>query len=239
MDGTQPATEALFYKTPYQTEAVASLDEVARDEKENLFVVFGATLFYPQGGGQKGDRGKIVLADDLDVPVLDTRKNLGSIRHYVEADSAAEDALRDVRSGTAVTHVVDWGLRYHQMRIHTVGHLLHCFLEEVKGEKLPDPVRSPLSDTGGENHYGFADRFDADDLRDATRLLNSFTSERHSIQTEADPTTPTFRWWHCEGWKIPCGGVHPEDVNEVELVEAEMTTKKQRSSRVIFRFATQ
>ena len=82
-------------------------------------------------------------------------------------------------------------------------HLIHCMLEQTLGRAIAHPVRSPLSDEGGENQYEFVGEFDEDDLRRATDALNEFCSASHDIRTEADISQGQgFRWWQCENWPM-------------------------------------
>ncbi|HMO44837.1 MAG TPA: alanyl-tRNA editing protein [Rubrivivax sp.] len=88
------------------------------------------TVFYPQGGGQAGDAGVLLLADGRELRVADTRKGAlpGEIVHRL-ADAADAAALQP---GDAVTAVVDAARRAAHMRFHTATHLL-CAL-------VPHPV---------------------------------------------------------------------------------------------------
>lgn len=218
------STTLLFHDEPYERSATSVVEDIARDEKGNLFVVLAETLMYPQGGGQMGDRGSLELAGDLAIPIVDTRKDGGVVRHYV----GIEESLLSAASGAPATVELDWAHRYQQMRIHSAAHLIHCFVEQIKGESLPPPRQSPLSPDGGENQYDYCDRFDADDVALATRLMNEFVaSESHPIVTRADNERGDgFRWWFCEDWAIPCGGVHPRDAAEIGEVHTEFRIKK-------------
>ncbi len=88
------------------------------------------TVFYPQGGGQAGDAGVLLLADGRELPVADTRKGAlpGEIVHRL-ADGADGAALQP---GDEVTAVVAPARRAAHMRFHTATHLL-CAL-------VPHPV---------------------------------------------------------------------------------------------------
>ena len=72
------------------------------------------TLFYPMGGGQPGDTGRIGS-----FRVLDTRKGETSdaILHVMEPGFA-------LAPGEFVRVAIDWDRRYRHMRFHTALHLL-------------------------------------------------------------------------------------------------------------------
>ena len=62
-------TEELFRADATLTECAARITQV--DERG---VQLDRTVFYPQGGGQAGDRGELLLADGRVVAIADTRK---------------------------------------------------------------------------------------------------------------------------------------------------------------------
>ncbi|MGD9601191.1 MAG: alanyl-tRNA editing protein [Gammaproteobacteria bacterium] len=84
------------------------------------------TVFYPEGGGQPGDAGELVLDDGSILPIVTTRATPEGILH-VPAEGGALPA-----PGTELTARIDWDTRHRHMRVHTCLHLL-CAL-------IPHPV---------------------------------------------------------------------------------------------------
>jgi len=78
-------------------------------------VCLDVTAFYPQGGGQPGDQGKLLGADGEYV-VLDTRKEGGDVWHTLQREPPP--------IGTAVRGELDWARRYRLMRYHSALHVL-------------------------------------------------------------------------------------------------------------------
>ena len=70
------------------------------------------TVFYPLGGGQAGDTGRIG-----EWRVLDTRKNGDVVLHVVENPLGIEPGMK-------VRLELDWERRHRLMRLHTALHLL-------------------------------------------------------------------------------------------------------------------
>ena len=205
----------LYFADPYRTSAECDVVRAGADERGE-FAVLSAGLFYPQGGGQKGDRG-LLRADGRTVAVTDTRSVDGEVRHYL--DGAAP--------GGRVRQELDWDFRYHQMKLHSAAHFLHCALEREIGSALPYPVRAPLSETVGECHYEFTDRFDDAVLQSAVEAMNRHTAAGHAITTKAaEELGPGFRTWHSGGDTVPCGGLHPRTSDEIGAVEARMRVKR-------------
>ena len=112
-------SEALFRDDSYLREARATILSVG-----DRGVVLDRTIFYPQGGGQPGDRGVLVLDDGAELAIADTvydadRKTI----LHIPADGGASPP-----PGTGVTLRLDWDRRYKRMRAHTALHLLSVVL---------------------------------------------------------------------------------------------------------------
>lgn len=95
-----------------------------RDTPAGPEVALDASAFYPQGGGQNGDRGQLLAAAPGGPPqtwkVTDTRLDKGTgVVWQLLAESSSPPAV-----GTAVTGQVDAPRRLRQMARHTGEHLL-------------------------------------------------------------------------------------------------------------------
>jgi misacylated tRNA(Ala) deacylase len=101
--------EAVFRTDPYLAAGEAAVIAVTADSVE-----LDRTLFYPAGGGQPGDTGRIG-----GFRVLDTRKGEapGQILHMMEPGFA-------LSSGLMASISIDWNRRHRHMRMHTALHLL-------------------------------------------------------------------------------------------------------------------
>jgi misacylated tRNA(Ala) deacylase len=97
------------------------------------------TVFYPQGGGQAGDRGTLLRAGGKPVAVVDTLKGDGPER-VVHVLAPASPPLE---VGEALTLELDWPRRYRLMRLHTALHLLSCVITApvTGGNIVPEKAR--------------------------------------------------------------------------------------------------
>jgi len=108
-------TEKVFYQDSYQkthrSEVVEVLDQG---------LVLAATIFYPLGGGQPGDTGRLQI-NGREYHVVDTRfaEDRVKIIHFLE-----EEDLSAIHSGDAVEMEIDWERRHRLMRMHSSMHLL-------------------------------------------------------------------------------------------------------------------
>jgi alanyl-tRNA synthetase len=106
--------------------------EVLAAQRQNghVTIVTGETPFYPEGGGQIGDRGVIETESGGLLEIFDTRKQNGSILHLgrlLRGDAAEFDR------GRHVTLRIDRERRDAAMRNHSATHILHYALREIRG----------------------------------------------------------------------------------------------------------
>jgi misacylated tRNA(Ala) deacylase len=78
------------------------------------------TVFYPTGGGQPGDTGKLVLASGATIDIVDTIK--GEMPDEVIHVPAPGAVLPEF--GAEAAAEIDWVRRHRLMRMHTCLHLL-------------------------------------------------------------------------------------------------------------------
>ncbi len=82
--------------------------------------MLAATIFYPLGGGQPGDTGRLQIGGRA-YHVVDTRfaKERLNIVHFLQ-----EEDLSGIQVGDAVDMEIDWERRHRLMRMHTSMHLV-------------------------------------------------------------------------------------------------------------------
>jgi misacylated tRNA(Ala) deacylase len=112
-------TELLFRDDAYLRTATARVLAVSERGIE-----LDRTVFYPLGGGQAGDTGRLVRAPGDALAIADTRK--GETPDRVLHLPAPGGPLP--QPGETVTLEIDWPRRYRLMRLHTALHLLSCVI---------------------------------------------------------------------------------------------------------------
>jgi len=112
-------TELLFREDAYLRTATARVLAVSERGIE-----LDRTVFYPLGGGQAGDTGRLLRAPGDALAITDTRK--GETPDRVLHLPAPGGPLP--QPGETVTLEIDWPRRYRLMRLHTALHLLSCVI---------------------------------------------------------------------------------------------------------------
>lgn len=213
-----------FYENPYLTEINTVVIGVFIENDQNCIQV-ADNIFYPRGGGQKGDKG-ILTVNDINYNVVDTIKDPYNEEGIIMITD--KEVPEDIK-GQAIFCKLDWEFRNKQMKLHTSAHLHHCLLEKTAGKSLPFPKVSDIQD-------GFAfNRYESDEI---TPELVEKTNEAflntivlgEEVKTYPDTIKKGFRWWECFGYKIPCGGTHIKNISEIGKVEIKYNKKKGMST---------
>ena len=117
-------TKKLYYEDSHLKEftaTVLSCEErlTAKGKKDGYAVVLDQTAFFPEGGGQLGDRGWID-----GVEVYDTHEKGGVILHYTKTP---------VEVGKTITGKLDFAERFSRMQEHSGEHIVSGIVHRLHG----------------------------------------------------------------------------------------------------------
>lgn len=112
-------TEKLFYKDSHLFETAAVVEKICLYEGKPA-VVLNRTVFFPEGGGQPGDTGKIGGAE-----ITDTQEKDGVIYHIFRGE-------KDFAEGETVACRLDES-RFYRMQAHTGEHIVSGVAHRLYG----------------------------------------------------------------------------------------------------------
>jgi len=220
-----PETRRLFHEDAYIRRFTAKVLGV----NEN-FIILDATAFYPEGGGQLGDKGYLEI-NGRRIHVVDTQKVGNVIVHVLESPLSKEV------EGQKVVGEVDWSIRYKRMRHHTATHIVLGAIRRVLGdhvwqagaEKSEEKARLDVT------HYKMPSE---DEIEKIERLANTIVDNAIPVRihylprNEAEkiygfalyqggvPMYPIIRVVEIPEWDAEaCFGTHVRNTSEVGAIK--------------------
>ena len=136
---------------------------VSKKDGEMYQLVFNITPFYPEGGGQVGDKGYVEDEHGDVVYILDTKKENNVIIHFTKNLPKHKDEVLKV--------VVDAKQRYRTECNHTATHLLHQALREVLGDHV-EQKGSAVHSKYLRFDFSHFSKLTVDELREVENFVN-------------------------------------------------------------------
>lgn len=190
------------------------------------YIVLDKTYFYPEGGGQEPDHGKI---DNL--RVLDVQKIGNVVVHKVDGDVA------EIKENSTINCEIDWARRIQLMQHHTATHIINGAARKILGNHVwqsgaHKSVKSARLDL---THY---ERIRDEELERIEKLANRIVSENREIRVkfmERNSAEKEYGFRLYQGGVVPggeirvvnikdwdveaCGGIHLNNTKDVELIK--------------------
>lgn len=226
-------TELLFRDDAYATDFEAKVLSAEPGK-----VVLDRTLFYPEGGGQPGDTGVLLLPDGRELRVGDARKGAAPD----EVVHLLADAALALTPGMRLTGRIDWERRHRLMRMHTCLHLLSAVI-------IAPVTGGAVGDGYGRLDFDLPESPERDEVqaklnalirRDAPVAFRWITEAELDARPELVKTMSVqpprgrgqVRLVEVEGIDLqPCGGTHVRRIGEIGEVAISKVEKKGKQNR--------
>ena len=203
----------MYYTQPYLKTLKATVISVDGNN-----VMTDQTIFYPEGGGQDGDRGFVG-----NVKVLDTKKAPDGNSILITEDASS------LKVGDSVELVLDWEHRHTCMVTHTAQHLLSGLLYTMYGigtvavhmAKDYLTIETDQQSIPSSQIDGLVERANKEILADRKVSYAEMSHEdamalglRRSIKVEGPVRIVTIE----DVDRIACGGVHVSGTLQIRLI---------------------
>ncbi|NND52109.1 MAG: alanine--tRNA ligase [Flavobacteriaceae bacterium] len=150
---------------------------VSKKDGEMFQLVFNLTPFYPEGGGQVGDKGYLEDEHGDVVYILDTKKENNVIIHF------AKNLPKHLNESFKA--VVDEKQRFRTACNHTATHLLHQALREVLGDHVEQKGSAVHSKYLRFDFSHFA-KLTTEELRDVENFVNARIDGKLALEEKRD-----------------------------------------------------
>lgn len=211
----EDVTKKLYDKDSYMKEFDAKVVEI-----EGKKVVLNQTCFYPEGGGQVGDIGKI-----NGVGVLDTQKEIEKIITINGKEKPIGSKIIHTlekepyfKVGDTVHGKIDWERRYRIMRLHSASHF--TYYVALKTLDNPEVKGSYVDDVKDRTDFVLDERIDPEKLKRIEEEVNGILSKNIKIKRYRDSNNPILLCWESEDLPMMhCGGTHVKNTSEIGKIK--------------------
>lgn len=234
-------TELMYIQYPDLFELSAQVTNHGVDSK-GIYLVLNQSLFYPQGGGQPADQGRIIGANAA-YKVFDVRNVDGEVHHYII------DNNQVIHPGCSVTIKIDKDRRMLNSKYHTAGHLIAAVVEKInpelkaiKGHQFPREAYVEFDGTLSNS----------DDF--LTKIISNvleFITNNAAVKTEelipedmttiaeelpyAVPKDKALRVCCIAGFSpVPCGGTHVRTLADIASLEIKKSKNKKGKTKIYY-----
>lgn len=228
--------ELLFREDAYERSCSAKVVAVGPEG-----IRLDRTVFYPTGGGQPGDHGRIITAEGRAIAIIDTRKGESGddVVHVPEADAELPAV------GSSVTAEIDWERRHRLMRMHSCMHLLCAVVSgdvtggQVGAEKSRLDFNLPDTKLDKEAITSELNRLIAEDhpVRSSWISESELAAQPELVRTmSVKPPSGSGQVRVLEIVDVdlqPCGGTHVRSTAEIGPVRVGKIENKGRQNRRI------
>ena len=190
--------EILCYSDSYLKECKSKVMEV-----NDHGVVLDQTIFYPGGGGQPSDNGKLI-GENNEYLVKGLKRIDGQIVHLI--DGSKPEINSEVNS------IIDWDKRYKLMRTHTALHILCGVIWRDYSASVTGGDMKPLA---GRMDFEL-EEMSADFSKEVEEKINTEISESRNIKIYQLPREEAFKIPDLIRTKI---NLLPEGIEFVRIVD--------------------
>ena len=190
--------EILCYSDSYLKECKSKVMEV-----NDHGVVLDQTIFYPGGGGQPSDNGKLILENN-EYLVKGLKRIDGQIVHLIDGSKPGINS--------EVNSIIDWDKRYKLMRTHTALHILCGVIWRDYSASVTGGDMKPLA---GRMDFEL-EEMSADFSKEVEEKINTEISESRNIKIYQLPREESFKIPDLIRTKI---NLLPEGIEFVRIVD--------------------
>ncbi|MCP1182310.1 alanyl-tRNA editing protein [Paenibacillus sp. 1781tsa1] len=225
-------TQKIYYDSAYTREWHTTITGKV-DKEDGVYVTLAETAFYPHGGGQPCDLGRIGGITVLDVNIED-----GAVWHKLERAPEQNEVHCEL----------DWERRFDHMQQHTGQHLLSAVtLKMAEAMTLSFHLGTEYdtidvaAELGADQLTAIEQEVNRQIYRNA-RINTSWvtTDEAAQLPLVKQPTvTEDIRIVEIEGVEYnACGGTHVLATGEIGIIKLLKTEKVKGGTRIYFKCGT-
>jgi Ser-tRNA(Ala) deacylase AlaX len=195
------STMKIFQTNSYQKEFTAILLEITPKG-----IVIDQTCFYPESGGQPGDKGHFEY-NGHKVLIKNTRNYQGKIVH--------ETTENEIPLGTELTFQIDWNHRYTLMKLHSAQHVISRYFQNTFSAET---ISTQLKTTKSRVDFQPIKKFFQDQIRDTTQEINEILASGLEVKVSNLPRKEAFEFLKAKDYQIQYLQMVPKSIKNIRVV---------------------
>ena len=238
-------TELLYMQDSYLFEETAKVESVSEAEEGRKIVILDRTIFYPQGGGQRFDTGKI-KSGAAEFDVQEVRFVEGKVFHIGSLVSG------ELKPGDLVNLKVDKDRRILHSQLQSAGHLIDMAVRhigytdlipakgahypewsevEYEGIVVPEEIESVAAKLQEDIHkmidQGYEVKIEMSTKEEAQKKCYTLPPQL----PDNKPIRIVAVW---DDLYMPCGGTHVKNVSELKGLKITRVKSKKGMTKISY-----
>ena len=237
-------TKLKYLDDTYLYESVANFLEIREDDFGKA-VILDSTIFYPQGGGQPTDAGKII-SDNASFLVKKVMLDKdGTVFHFGEFEKGSFNKNETVKLK------IDKEKRISHAKLHSAAHLIDCAVESIGLYKQLTPEKGFQFPAGPYVEYEGTLENPPEYVNKITKKVNELVAQDIKILSEtisheeakkqgvSVPAGKPARLVSFEKFrKVGCGGTHVNSSSEIGKIIIRKIKLKKGKTKIAYALET-
>ncbi len=194
-------TKRLYLEDNYMKDFKTTLDKTTTDG-----LVLKETSFYPEGGGQPGDKGTLII-NNHPIKVKNTRIKKGEIIH--------ETDIQDFSVGSEVEGKLNWEYRYELMRSHSAQHVISRYFQ-INFQS--ETVSTHLKQSKSRLDFQPLRKISPEELTEITIEINSILAKKLPILIKTLPREEAFAYLREKEYQTKYLEMVPKSVKSIRII---------------------
>ncbi|MHA1978786.1 MAG: alanyl-tRNA editing protein [Candidatus Hodarchaeales archaeon] len=194
-------TERLYLENSYLKEFKAQIIEKAPNG-----VVLDKTVFYPESGGQVGDKGTLEIENRV-INVTNTRLDKGKIIHEIPDT--------EMELGVEVKGKINWDFRFRLMRSHSAQHVISRWFQlNLEAETVSTQLKYEKSRL--DLHP--LRKISSDELETIEKSMNEYLFQNLPISITSRPRKEAIEFLKEKKYQIKYLEMVPKSVQDFRII---------------------
>lgn len=229
-------TEKLYYKDFFLSQCTARVVSVNQNK-----VLLDRTVAFPEGGGQKGDRG-IIITGNKAIQFWDTQKGVGRVLHLedfptIQVETPIYHIINEtdaeyLKAGVEVIVKIDVAHRIGTTTMHSALHIALMAATEIVPEKVRCIKGCSITDHSARLDFFTRERFTQGDMEQINKRAQDIIDNDYMIKSYAHPSEAEAWYWECEGFRCPCGGTHVQKTGDIGTIHVKRKSTGKNNERL-------